>query len=108
MSQVLCIKLQNGDEIIGRHVERVENELAQGLQTVVLKQIRQVVVQQVAQGQFSPALMPWIVSNQDVEVEINLNLHGLGIFLPLKAIETSYLEQTSGIKVASKPGIALS
>jgi hypothetical protein len=108
MSQILCIKLQNGDEIIGRHVERVENELQAGLQTVVLKQIRQVIVQQVGQGQFAPALMPWIVSNQDVEVEINLNLHGLAVFLPLKAIETSYIEQTSSIKVASKPGIALS
>jgi len=109
MSQVLCIKLANGDEIIGRHVEKLDDSLDQGVSTITLKQIRQVVVQQVGSGQFAPALMPWIVSNADVEVEINMNLHGLALFMPRSEIESSYLEQTGGIKVVKTPTkIALS
>lgn len=95
--EVLCLKLTNGDEIIGRLTEKLDPEAP--LEMLTLKSIRQVGLQPVGEGKFAAALMPWLVSNVDTAVPINVGLHTVAVFRPTAELEAQYLEGTGGIKV---------
>lgn len=103
MSQVLVLKLASGEEIIGRTTDSrysVADEIGVN-NTITLEKVRVIAPMQTPDGRINVSLMPYVFSNIDVEVQININ-HIVGV--PTKASETmerSYLEQTSSIALAS-------
>ena len=96
MSQeVRLYKLANGEEIVGRLIEEDDTH-------VVLTKVRSMAVQPVGPGQMQVAMIPWTVGTPDSNIRIS-RAHILGEPVePLpKQLEDGYLQNTSGLQLAS-------
>ena len=91
---IKVFKLINGDEVVGKEVDTLDANVY----CVEKPRILQVVPTR--EGP-QAALVPWLIANQDIRVEIpkvNLLIKPVS---PTLDVEKHYLEITSGISLAS-------
>lgn len=94
MSNVVCVRLVNGDEVMGR----MDDDQSVDAASFTLKKVRHLLVQQTREG-LGVTLMPWSFCNIDGDVTISR--HGvLAVLNPAPETVTNYLEQTTSIKLA--------
>lgn len=105
---VVSVRLVNGDEILGRlktstifggHTGKADDAVDLSKKTFTLQKVRHLLVQQTREG-LGVTLMPWSFSNVDGDVEVQSSAV-LAILNPSAETITSYLEQTTGIKLLS-------
>lgn len=95
MSQIIGLKLITGEEIIGEHVDTLNNG-----STYKLKRVRALALMQNPQtGQPGMGLVPWTSLNMDQTSEISKN-HVLTFIEPIDQIVQAYMTETSGIQIA--------
>lgn len=96
MSQeVRLYKLNNGEEIVGRLVE--END-----EYVVLGKIRVMAMQPVGPGQMQVAMIPWTVGMPEGDIKVyRTTIAGEPNEALPKNLEDGYLQNTSGLQLAS-------
>lgn len=97
----VILKLVSGEEIIAKIVEEMET-------TLVLESARSLLVQPTGPGQMGIAMLPWMATNPDGEVDIRLQDIMVRSDDVPKQLEDGYLQQTSGIAIAAAndaPGI---
>ena len=93
MLQVALFKLITGEEVIGKIVKDEET-------SIVLDDIRSLIVQQSGQGQVGVALVPWFTGMHEGEIKIEkVHIVGTPISRIPKQLEDVYLEQTSKIQL---------
>lgn len=92
---VVCVRLVNGDEILGRASDSINLNAT----TTKLSKVRHLLVQQTREG-LGVTLMPWSFCNVDGDVNI-LTSGILAVLNPSPETITSYLEQTTGIQLLS-------
>lgn len=90
--KVVAYKLTTGDEIIGYQQETLTGS--------TLSKVRSVQLTSTPGGGIGFALFPWVACNPDMEVTLTPSMIAFEIE-PLKAIEDSYVAQTSVVKPAS-------
>ena len=100
--QVKSFRLTTGEEIIA-YAEPVQVPQVLSAHAGVvhwkLSKIRQVQLTAAPGGGIGFALLPWIASNPDMDLNIPPNIIAFEIE-PLKGIEDSYVAQTSTVKIA--------
>jgi hypothetical protein len=84
----------NGDEILGREEGQDTNR-----GTVTLTKVRHLIVQRTQEG-LGVTLMPWVFSDIDTAVTV-YTAHIMATFEPSAETLASYLQQTTGIALAS-------
>lgn len=90
MSEIITLKLSSGEEIITRVVERDET-------TITLDRPNMIgLVPAGPDGQVGIQLVPWVASNQDGEIKVNL-AHVVAETVPASELEKGYLQRTSAI-----------
>lgn len=110
--KVICVRLNSGEEIIGKVVETVSTsdtidmEIPKGKLT--LTTVRGITFQPVGKNQIGIAFIPFAVGNDSANMTFILENCAQTIFAPSREIERGYLEQTSGITLAAAtPGISI-
>lgn len=106
---VVSVRLVNGDEILGRlkpassifgaAPSKTDDEVDLTKKTFTLQKVRHLLVQQTRDG-LGVTLMPWSFSNVDGDVIVQTSAV-LAVLNPSAETLTSYLEQTTGIKLLS-------
>ena len=109
MSQkIQSFKLTSGEEIIAK-VVRVPGEASLDLSVdvdlsvhYILADVRAIIMQPTGPGQMGIGMMPWMASVPDGEVKLHRDriMGEPNGDLP-KSLEDGYLQQTSGIQIAS-------
>lgn len=100
---VVCVRLVNGDEILGRFAASAifsgleDTSIDLTKKTFTLSKVRHLLVQQTREG-LGVTLMPWSFCNVDGDVVVQSSAV-LAILSPSAETVTSYLEQTTGIKL---------
>lgn len=126
--EILGVKLSSGEEIIGKvkpvstnlgalsaqevfdgKTNQAQDQLGGKLpENVILYDVRQIHIQQVGPNQMGLGLSPWVLGNQEAELQVNLKQHALTVYRPSPEIEEAYMQQTSSIQLAkagSVPGV---
>ena len=112
--KILCIKLNSGEEIVGR-VSNNFNTSQQFLQDgtlfeakgkVVLEKVRVITIQPLGNNQIGVGFVPWSMGNVDGMQLFTLENCASSVYNPSKDIEDGYIQQTSDIQIA-KPGLTL-
>lgn len=93
---IKAVMLVTGEELIGELKERVEQT-----DVHVFRKPRVVAVMRNNTGQQGLALVPWTKSDLDATVEINKSQCVSQPFDPIQEIKAAYLQETSGIQLAS-------
>lgn len=94
MDTVLLVKLQSGEEVVGR-IKKEDDT------SYTLSNARLLMVQPDQSGQMSIGMIPWIVGAPDSDVVMQKSqISGRIVNVP-KAFEDGYLQQTSGIQFAA-------
>lgn len=108
MTKVLAFKIRSGEEVIAKvESTRTENvSIGSGLfkeKAVewVLSKPHVLRVQQMNNGQLGLSFVPWCLSNPDIAGLILEDDAVLATFEPGSMVERQYLEQTSGISLAT-------
>jgi len=115
--KVVCVRLNSGEEILGRVVEDKKVLLGgseDGYQftgkgpwepegNITIEKVRGITAQQINKNEMAIAFFPWSLGNQDGMFTINLTNCAAAVYPAEKAVEDGYLEQTSNIKLA-RPG----
>lgn len=115
--KVVCIRLNSGEEIIGRVVDVVEilTDKPQPFEgtgpwdpigNITLEQVRGITAQQISKNEMAIAFFPWSLGNQDGQFTIKLDNCAAAIYPAEGAVENGYLEQTSKIQL-SRPGMKM-
>ena len=94
---ILSIKLVSGQEIMGRADGYLELHLLP--KVVTLSKIKMLNPQMAPNGAIGFSLVPWMMSNPEGEIELDLRVVALAITKPEQRIEDSYIQQTSDVKV---------
>lgn len=93
--QIRLLKLTSGEEIIGKLVKSEDNH-------VILSSIRTLIMQPVGPGQVQIGMIPWMAGMQDGDVRIHRDrILGEPVSDVSKQLEDGYLQQTSGIQIAT-------
>jgi len=95
MSDIVLLKLQNGEEIIGRVVLDTDDDL-------VLEKIRAMTIAptQASQGQLTVGMMPWMIGLPDGKVRIpKTTIMGTPQERLPKSLEDGYLQNTTGLQL---------
>ena len=93
MAEIKVYKLVSSEEIIGEFVTSDTNE-------ILLTRIRTIHMVQTGPQSVGPALLPFAVSNADGPIGIRKSAVVANI-TPVKEIEDIYLQQVSGIQIAT-------
>ncbi len=93
--EIKTIKFTNGDEIIGRFVGVDSNS-----NTCEIEKPRGLLPQRMGDGQVGIAFVPWIISNPDATVSINMDAIA-AMLDSSKEIGDAYLSQTSGLQLVT-------
>lgn len=112
--KVLCVRLNSGEEIIGRVVEgsTILTDSPTPFEgkgpwdpvgTITLEQVRGITAQQISKNEMAIAFFPWSLGNQDGQFTIKLDNCAASVYPAEGAVEKGYLEQTSKIQIA-RPG----
>ena len=91
---IYCIKLANGDELIGRVIEKLEQT-----DTICIKDVFSIGLQRVNSTEVAVGMMPWLVGNPGAEVHIS-NAHVVTCYEPASELSDKYVQQTTGIVLA--------
>lgn len=97
---VVVYKLITGEEIIGTKAAKTSAHSSS--KYVLLDDVRTVVMQPLGNGQLTFALLPWLATAVDSQISIQEDsIIGFPLGeLPKQLVDT-YLQQTSGIEIAS-------
>lgn len=124
MTTIIAVKLISGEELLGKvklassngagnlsaqdvFTGRSQTEYfnpASGFQipdSVTLEDVRVLHLQQGPDGQVGLGLVPWMLSNPDSAVTLNLKQVATAVYAPAPKIEQHYAAQTSNIALAS-------
>lgn len=114
--KTVCVRLNSGEEIIGRIIEKeillTESHLPESFSgqgpwepegIITLEKVRGITAQQINKNEMAIAFFPWSLGNQDGKFIINLTNCAAAVYPAESAVENGYLEQTSNIKIA-RPG----
>jgi hypothetical protein len=96
MSKIMGVMLVTGEELIGQFEEKLEDSF-----TYTVKKPRVVALLRSPNGQQGLGLVPWIKSNMDVTVSVLKAQTVCEPYEALAQIEEAYLQETSGIQLAS-------
>lgn|ERR1035437_7809842 len=112
--KVVCIRLNSGEEIIGRVVEPsfllgnapVDTSFTgvgpwDPIGLVTIEMVRGITAQPVGKDQMQIAFFPWSLGNSDGKFTINLDQSAVTIYPAESNLEQGYLQQTSKIQIAS-------
>ena len=97
MNNIKVFKLTTGDEIIAKVVSSPENVIPNWK----IEKARMIIMQQTQAGHIGLGLLPWLASNVDGEVEIYSSALVLVPFSPDVNLENEYIQQTTGIAIAT-------
>lgn len=111
--KVICIHLNSGEEIIGHVVEEASILLGEKAKSqfegngpweptgfVTIEKVRGITAQQIGKNEMGIAFFPWSLGNTDGKFTLNLTTTASAVYPAEMQLETGYLEQTSGIKIA--------
>jgi len=96
MSKIMGVMLVTGEEVIGEVQETLEKR-----PVVVMKKPRVIALMTSPDGRQGLGLVPWTKSNMDSTVFLHVAHMLCEPFVPLGQIEDAYLQETSGIQLAS-------
>jgi hypothetical protein len=102
MSKVISLKLTSGEEVVAELRQTVQVLAGQGpVISYRVKRPHILQFQQMGPGQLGLAFIPWTLSNPDIdEIDIPAS-HVISAFEPALKVEKQYLQQTSGISLAT-------
>ena len=108
---VKSFKMVGGDEVVARVLDTKSSKLLTDapspIETYVVSRPHILQIQPMGNGQVGLAFVPWTLSNPTIErMEIPASAIVL-VFDPSANVEKQYLEQTSGISIAT-PGQRIS
>lgn len=115
MAQVLSFKLITGQEVVAEIADKKTSSIlmesgsrdTRDVIEYVLRRPHVLEFQPVGPGQIGLAFVPWTLSNPELEsVSIPANMI-ISVFSPSEKVERQYLQQTSGISIASTGGMQL-
>lgn len=88
---IMLYKLSTGEEVIGNEASHadVENIAMIARPLIVVRALNQ-------DGSFGVQLLPYFSATADIEI-LFYREHIIALCLPTKALESAYLQQTSGI-----------
>jgi hypothetical protein len=96
MSKVMGVMLVSGEELIGSFEEKLQNKT-----TAIVKKPRVLALLTAPDGRQGLGLVPWVKANMDATVFVNKSQMVCEPYEVLAQIEESYLQETSGIQLAS-------
>lgn len=98
--EIKTLKLKSSEEIIGRleTTDRYGTVLPSSI--IRMSKIRLIVPMQDGAGGIAPMLMPWILSNVDGEVDIDVSSVAAQV-TPVREMEDVYLSKTTTIQLHS-------
>lgn len=108
-NRILAFKMMGGEEVVAEVVEtKSGNQMSIGdglfagaITSYVLRRPHILQFQPIGNGQLGLAFVPWTLSNPDIEkIEVPVSLIGM-VFDPSMNVERQYLQQTSGISLAT-------
>lgn len=103
MAKIVSLKLITGEEIVAEVNHRLEIN-----DKVISYSVRRPHIlsfQSVGPGQIGLAFVPWALSNPEID---NVHIPAEAViaeFIPADKVERQYIEQTSGISIASAGSI---
>ena len=92
--KVVAVKLITGEEIIATLKETLDPA------NYTFERARILNLGRDANGNMGYGLMPWIHSNMDGSITVSRE-HVIAMIQPVKQIEDGYMQETSGIQLAS-------
>ena len=97
---IRLFKLTSGDEIIGRQTD-TDSEF------YTLKSVRLIIMQPTGPGQIGLGMIPWMGGAPDEEIRVSKkNIMGWPVGGVPKQLEDNYLQQTSGLQLATALDLA--
>lgn len=97
MSEVICLKLTTGEDIIARVQEG--QMVSDSPKEYLLEDVHVISLQQVGPGQVGMSLIPYLLGDHTAKIAIN-GAHVITAYPPAGQIRDGYLEKTSTIKIA--------
>ena len=107
MPLILSFKIRSGEEVVAEVESTVTKAAGEDGLFVempvrwVLKRPHVLRVQQVQGGQLGLSFVPWCLSNPDIRAVTLEATSVLATFAPSAMVERQYIEQTSGISLAT-------
>jgi len=95
MSEIIALKLVTGEEVVGEVKETLDKS-----RNVILIKPRTISIMRSPDGRQGLGLVPFSMSNMDATVEFSAE-HILAKLEPIKQVADVYLQETSGIQLAS-------
>lgn len=96
MSEIKSIILVTGEELIGTLKHKIEIS-----DVYLFEKPRVVAIMRSPDGRQGLGLVPWAKSNMDATIEINKSQTVSRPFDPVTEVTNAYLQETSGIQLAS-------
>lgn len=95
-NKIVAVMLVTGEELIGELIDdlRVKNSYK-------IQKPRVVAIMRSPDGRQGLGLVPWTKSNMDSTVEIFKSQLVCELFEPVQEVTSAYLQETSGIQLAS-------
>jgi len=92
--EIALMKLVSGEEVIAKVTENTEN-------TLTIKNARVLIMQPTGPGQVGLVMVPWMATVPDDEIPLRkVDIMHRATNVP-KELEDGYLQQTSGIQLAT-------
>ena len=106
--KVTCIRLNSGEEIIGRVVETltVAPDDNQPKGVITLEKVRSINMQPMGHDKIGIGFLPYVIGNPDGKLNFILENCAQTIYDPTSDIENGYMQQTSDIQLA-RPGMQM-
>jgi len=94
MSNIKVFKLISGEEVIAEVVQQLQP-------TWTIRKARGLHIQQTQAGHIGIGMIPWLAGNVEGEVEIRETALMTNPYDPEANLEKEYLQQTTGIAIAT-------
>lgn len=101
---IRTLKLVTGEEVIGTIVNTATESLAETRSEIVLEKVRTIQMGMTAPGHVGVALVPFSAACVDGEIAFN-RTSVVAVLNHGREMEDAYLQQTSGIQLASAGSI---
>jgi len=99
-NKIALLKLSSGEEVVGEVIVADANVVA-GLPHIVLRRPRVMIPTPTGPGQMSIQMAPYVITASDADVKIYWALIAGEVVTVPKGLEDAYLQQTSGVQIAS-------
>jgi hypothetical protein len=94
MSEIIALKLITGEEVVGEVKETLDKT------KIIMLKPRTITIMRSPDGRQGLGLVPFSMSNIDATVEFSPE-HVIAKLEPMKQVSDVYLQETSGIQLAS-------